>query len=285
VKRWITTEPWSPDYQLRLVRNAPGVWRFPALMHAPIEIVGDLRFVELPIYHVELLLADADARRAKSARYDAMRPGLMRADFPVNLYYTPEDCPDVVTASTPSDDVQLIDAVDQGAVRPQASPTLSGVAAASSWDAERFNESREVSSGAYRATIELVRPPERLPAAVTREHEVVVTNLGDEPWPAGDYPPQFRVGYRWRTPSGETVFEGRCLFTERVRPGSSTRMLARVEPPQAPGAYALELDVVHEHVRWFGCEATYPIVVEGLGRGTDGHARRLFGSRRSQVTR
>jgi hypothetical protein len=284
-QRWITTEPWSPDYQIRLVRNAPGAWRFPGRLHEPVEIVGDLRLVDLPIYHVELLLADAYARRAKREQYDGVRPGLVSADFPVNRFYTPEDHAGVETATTPPEDVELIAAVEHGAVRPEGASPRSAVADGSAWDAERFIASREVSPGAYRAAIELVRPPERLSAAVTREHEIVVTNLGDEPWPAGDYPPLFRLGYRWRTRTGATAFEGRCLFTERVRPGSSTRMLARIEPPPVSGAYLLELDVVHEHVRWFGCEAAYHILVEGAGPGTDGHAPRLFRSHRRQVAR
>src|SRR5688572_12154695 len=31
---WIAEHPWTPDYQVRIVRNAPGAWRYPAVMHA-----------------------------------------------------------------------------------------------------------------------------------------------------------------------------------------------------------------------------------------------------------
>ena len=124
-------------------------------------------------------------------------------------------------------------------------------------DAERFIESREVSDQAYGARVELLRPPNRATRGTTRELEIVVTNLGDEYWPWGDYPPFIRLGYRWQSLSGEPVSEGRCLFTETVRPGTTTRVVAPVLAPADPGRYLLEIDVVHEHVRWFdqGAEA------------------------------
>lgn len=259
--RWISTHPWSPDYQIRLVRNTPGAWRYPGKMHAPIEVLGELRLVDAPIYHCELLLADLEARRAKRETYEQRRPGFLNADFPVNWYYTPEDWNGVETSSTPTDDLRLISQVDRGADWPDGVSATRHVPAVCAAEAESFLATREVSDGAYSARVELVRPPEVMPTGVVREHEVVVTNLGDEPWPWGDYPPYFRLGYRWLTSAGESVLEGRCLFTETVYPAMTTRLLAPVRPP-APGVYVLSLDVVHDHVRWFGCEAVYAVEVE-----------------------
>jgi hypothetical protein len=262
-ERWIVTRPWSPDYQIRLVRNTPGAWRFPGEMHAPIEVLGELRLVDAPIYHCDLLLADIDSRRAKREQYEQRRPGLWKDDFPVNWHYTPEDWPSVETASTPAEDLLLIARVNRSVVSPSDRDGDGPVAAVPAREAERFLATREVSGNAYGASIELVRPPDVLPIGVVREHEVVVTNLGDESWPWGDQPPHFRLGYRWLTPMGATVLEGRCFFTETVRPAMTTRLLAPVEPPAEPGHYLLSLDVVHENVRWFGCETVHAVAVEG----------------------
>jgi hypothetical protein len=261
---WIATQPWSLDYQIRLVRNSPGAWRYPGELHAPLEVLGELRLVDAPIYHCELLLADVDARRAKRRQFDRVRR-VWNADFPVNCFYTPEDWPGVETAPTPADDLGLISGVRRAVVPARDRSAARAVAAVPAREAERFPATREVSPEAYDASIELVRPPEVVPAGVVRYHEVVVTNLGDERWPWGDYPPHFRLGYRWLTPAGEAVLDGRCFFTETVQPAMTTRVLAPVGAPAEPGLYLLSLDVVHEDVRWFGCETIHAIGVKGGG--------------------
>jgi hypothetical protein len=258
---WIDQHPWMPDYQIRLVRNTPGAWRYPGLMHAPIQVLGELALVESPIYHCELLLASLEERRAKRAEYEARQPDDRNGAFPVNWYYTPEDCGGVETAETPAEDLALIEWVRAGASRRPDGEPLAPVRSATAWDAERLIGSREVSQGAYGARIELVRPPARTSRGATREVEVLVTNLGDEFWPWGDYPPFIRLGYRWHSRAGEAVFEGRCLFSETVRPGTTTRVLAPIPAPCQPGRYRLEIDVVHEDFRWFDQAAEAEIEV------------------------
>jgi hypothetical protein len=259
-RRWISTWPWTPDYQVRLVRNVPGAWRFPGRMHEPIETLGELRLVDAPIYHCELLLTDAQARRAKRERYEKLRPAYWNADFPVNGYYTPEDWQDVETSQTPSDDLRLIEQLRLGARPPEQPRGVDPAPAVSEFEAEFYLGARKLSEQAYSASLELVRPPRSLPSGVLREHEVVVTNLGDGPWPWGDYPPYVRLGYRWLEPGGDVVLEDRCLFTETVLPAMTTRLLAPIRVPAA-GSYVLSLDVVHEHERWFGCAADYAVEV------------------------
>ena len=41
-------------------------------------------------------------------------------------------------------------------------------------------------------------------------------------------------------------------------------MMLAVMPPPEPGTYVLEFDVVHEHVRWFGCATRVTLAVEAL---------------------
>jgi hypothetical protein len=267
--RWILSAPWTPDYQIRLLRNAPGAWRYPGRLHEPIEVAGELRLVDAPIYHCDLLLAGVEERRAKRARYQAIRSDLRNGDVDVNGYYTPEDWHELGTASTPVEDLALIEAVRRGSVRPPRAKPLGPILAGSTWEAERYLETREVSPRAYRADIVVVRPPARLRSETVREVELTVVNLGDEWWPPGESPPLFRVGYRWRTPDGAQVSEGRALFSETVRPGMTTRLLAGVKAPMRPGHYVLEFDVVHELVRWFGSGTELAVEVTAAARTTE----------------
>jgi hypothetical protein len=55
---------------------------------------------------------------------------------------------------------------------------------------------------------------------------------------------------------------GRAVFTETVAPGQTTLVLLQVLTPADSGAYDLDIDVVHEHVRWFDCGVRTRISVE-----------------------
>ena len=84
--------PWTPDYQLRLVRNDPALLWFPGVTHWPIEAVGPHRYVEEPLYHTDLLLNPLERRREKSSRYERLLPGKRVGGLPLNhAYYLPED--------------------------------------------------------------------------------------------------------------------------------------------------------------------------------------------------
>ena len=63
-------------------------------------------------------------------------------------------------------------------------------------------------------------------------------------------------GYRWRDAHGEIVVSdgAHTPIPSEIRPGRSTRVPAVVIAPSVPGSYVLELDLVHEGVRWFGGE-------------------------------
>lgn len=270
-RSYISSLPWARDYQLRLVRNVPGIWRFPGLLHQPIEVLGERRLVDLPLYHCDLVLAPLDARRAKRDHHERARPGLLTDGFPVNLHYTPEDCLDVETLPVPPEDAELIEHVARAvpaASGPALSPVEPGPAPA---EAGRLNGNRELSPGAYRARIQLVHPPARLTPGEVTHQEVVVENLGDEWWSWGeDATPPLRLGYRWIDPKEpeSVVLDGRAAFAETVPPGGSTRMFAGIEAPQAVGVFLLELDVIHEHVRWFDCGIRVPVVLERAATST-----------------
>src|SRR4051812_395897 len=70
----IAEQPWSSDYQLRLVLNDPRLLRFPSETHRPIEALGPHRFVRAPLYHADAILNPLDRRQAKARQYEAPRP-------------------------------------------------------------------------------------------------------------------------------------------------------------------------------------------------------------------
>lgn len=281
---YIASPPWLPDYQLRLVRNVPGIWRFTGEMHDGAIVLGERRLVDLPIYHADLLLLPVEDRRRKAERYERLRPDHLAEGVPVNAIYIPEDWSGILTEAVPQADRGPISAVLGGgpdaAPLPAAAEAPGGAAGAGEGagggpvehatleQINRFNTNRSVGEGAYRARVEYVRPVTRIPAGVVREQEVLVENLGDERWPCGaDAEPPIRLAHRWlRSGTGEVIAEGpRTPFTETVVPGQASLVKMLVEAPAEPGTYVLEADVVHEHVRWFGGAARMEIAVGDPG--------------------
>ncbi len=262
---WLLSPPWHPDYQLRLVRNVPGIWRFTGLMHDGAIVLGERRLADLPIYHADLLLLDVDARRRKAEVYERLRPDHMAEGVPVNAIYAPEDWESLVTEPVPAEDRDTISSVLRAPPSPPPSGREVSVPSFTAADIDAFNTTRSIGDGAYRARIELVRPVTRMPVGMTREQEVVVENMGEERWPWGpDAEPPIRLGYRWRR-YGDVVAEGpRTPFTETVVPGARTLVKLVVDAPASPGDHVLEIDVVHEHVRWFDCGATLEVRVEDV---------------------
>jgi hypothetical protein len=263
-RTYLAGPPWQPDYQLRLVRNIGSLWSFSGKMHDGVEMLGEGRFVDLPIYHTDLLLLDLDERRTKAERYERLRPDHLTEGVSVNAMYVPEDWEDAVTEPVPDPDAALIAAVlDAPSPPPPTEDPAAAVRHAGRFEIDRFIDTRAVPETAYRARIEFVRPVTRIGCGVTRDQEVVVENLGDERWPPGDDgEPLIRLGSRWLRTDGETLGEGpRGPFSETVVPGARSLARLQITAPEEPGHYVLEVDVVHEHVRWFGCESHLEVEV------------------------
>lgn len=87
--RVLTDRPWRPDPQLRLLR--PQLVRFSTTIHAPDEPLGPVRWLEPPIYHLDLVLTSPAYRSAKAASYAAQRamPDVLGRPFN-DAYYLPE---------------------------------------------------------------------------------------------------------------------------------------------------------------------------------------------------
>ena len=262
--RYLDEQPWRPDYQLRLVLNDPRLLRFPDETHVPIEVLGPGRYLEWPLYHADVLLGLPERRLAKARRYEELRPGRRVAGGPLNhVFYLPERRPGARTAPVQDEDVPLIESVLDAVPQP-ASGGWSGPAA----DREQIDRlwtGRSLAPTAYRARLDVLEEPRSLRAGEQRTLDVRAANLGDALWPWGERGrPEIRLAYRWRDAGGALVVPDglRTPLPADVPPATATVVPAHVVAPPRPGRYRLEVDLVHEHVRWFGASVELEVDVQ-----------------------
>jgi hypothetical protein len=274
VKHALDERPWSDDWQIRLMRNEPFCIRIPGDVHTSVEVVKPCRYVEEPIYHLDCILSPLDEREAKVARYEMIHPGLVRRDgIPMNDNYFPERLQPQRLIDVPEADVDRIsEVVDapklprrigiQGASRSWQVPQ-SPVPVVGFEEIDRHWALRSVPASAYVARLELLEPLEGMQVDETREVLVRVHNDGTESWPWGDHKPEIRLGQRWLTRDGATVYMdgARTSFLADVPPGASALQKMMVVAPATPGDFQLELNVVHEHVAWFAGALRIPVSV------------------------
>jgi hypothetical protein len=106
-------------------------------------------------------------------------------------------------------------------------------------------------------------------AGETRNVFAAVRNLGSATWPGGTgLPPEIRMAYRWRDGEGAVLVPDghRTPFPAAVAPGEECILPVGVTAPETGGRLELALDVIHEHVRWFGCETRVAMDVTGPQR-------------------
>ena len=254
---WLTSDPWAPDWQLRLVRQS--VARFPGRTHIPVEVEGLHAYVDAPLYHLDLVVNDDAHRAAKARHYEQARPGLRLGGLPLNAaYYLPELRDSVDLAPVPAEDLQLVRSVRETGEPRIGAPVELRLATREEIDAHWAEA--PLADEDYRARIELCSPPSPV-AGEIREVDVRVTNLGSAVWPGGVYGlPEIRLSYRWR--GVEHLDEQlRTALPHDVRPGESVRVPLAFRAPDEPGTFELIVDLVHERHRWFGAEASVEVAV------------------------
>ncbi len=266
---YLAGAPWEPDYQLRLVQNDPRLLWFPGITHRPIEAIGPHRYLEWPIYHADLLLNPLESRRQKARRYEAVAPGQRLAGVPMNLaLHVPELRNELDVRPLPPEDAELVAAALATDPWPEpAEPPPYRRATREEVDAHWHG--RDADDALYGAELEPVDAPQSLALREVRAVPVRVRNRGTHVWPPDELGvPEVRASYRWRTPTGELVVgDGlRTPFPRAVRPGEEVLVPVSVAAPPYAGPWLLELDLVHEHVRWFGCGVRLPIEVKPLRR-------------------
>ena len=274
--RWLTGSPWHPDFHNRLVRN-DGTLRFAGRKHELALHVLPARYLDAPLWHMNLLLLDEHARRVKAERNEDERPGLRAPDGrPLNAaYYLPEDARAAPTEAVPEADREVIRAaLDPRPAIPE--PIVAGqVRHADRPQIERLWAGRPIGEAAYRASLEPLLPQSRSGNAICLlEGEpatlhVRARNEGCERWPWGlELPPLFRIGFRWISGPAidEPPPEGRVGLPHDLAPGESAIVPVGVVAPAAPGRWTLEIGMLHEGVRWFGSTCLIRVSVRAASK-------------------
>lgn len=247
--------PWNVDFNNRLVRN-DGTLRFRGVQHAHADPVVPCEYIEEPVYHLELLVAGPEQRRDKAIRYEVANPLLIAAGGGrINeAFYLPELRPSLRTRPLPEADRAAVERVlaARGTV---AAPPLPDAPLVTVDVMDHRWDGRDVPDSGYRAAIEPVGTAPALAPGEGRNVFFRVTNQGTERWPRGlDRTPAIRASYRWLHPDGSvhTADGLRTGFTRDVGPGEQILVPLDVVAPPETGRYLLEVDLVHEDVRWFG---------------------------------
>ena len=284
---WLAQWPWRPDYALRLVRNEPALLRFPALLHCTVRAVGSARYLRAPIYHADLLLTDAADRERKHVEYEREMPGVVIDGRSLNeVYYLPERRSDLLLAPVPDKDSPAVAAFLHAGVDvpgPLRRAVPGSIGSATAEEIRRLSERRTLGQSAYGARLLLLDDDMRLVCGEWRTFDVEVENRGSDHWPGGmDALPQIRLAYRWLGAEGEPLEEGaRTGLPAPLAPGAHAVVPLEVLGPSQPGARIIEIDLVHEDVRWFGSAIRARLDVRAPG----GSARRPARRRRSRGVR
>jgi hypothetical protein len=267
---WLNELPWFPDYQNRLVHNDGTLW-FEGTPHTSTCESLPARYVEAPLYHLNLLMLTAQERAAKARHYENKRPGLRApGGGSVNRFYLPEQYAQMVPATVPDNDRAVIREVLEAVDEPSSS--LTEIPLIPCNETDRCWNGRQPPPEAYRARLEPLERDHRMIAGEGRRIHLRIANLGVETWPWGSQQlPEIRVSYRWRAPDGTLrVAEGlRTPFPCAVSPGEQVIVPVGVMPPDEPGDYILEFDLVHELVRWFDCQLQLKMRVLPSDTGRD----------------
>jgi hypothetical protein len=263
LRTFLDEPPWRPDYQLRLTRNDPRLLSFSADLHRPLAVLGPGRFLELPVWHLDCVVRSREAREAKALKYDRLRPGLRFGGVSLNAaYFLPERRPQARLSPVPDEDRAVIQAV-MAAPPPAVEAAKPDLAHATRLEIDSLWPGRPFGPDAYRARLELLDPALRLAAGEQRAVDVRVTNEGDETWRWGSAgEPAIRVA-SWWSDKREPL---RTPLPADLAPGTTAVVPVHVRAPLEVGRHRLEIDLVHEHVRWFGCSLGVDVDVEARRR-------------------
>ena len=260
--RWLAEDLWMPDYQIRIVRNDPRTLRFRGTLHSTAESQLPASYLETPLYHLALLVTSPEERERRVRRYEALPTA-----GPIDnaCVYLPERLDAPQTAETSPEDVDLISRALDGRGPTDTQVEVVDVPLA---DALALSPLRALAPEAYDVEIEVLADELLLAAGAARELTVRLRNSGSERFPWGDWSPPVRLSYHWLDVAARpVVFDGeRTLLPADLPPGGTAVVPAHVSAGELePGAYILEIDLVHEGVRWFGRGARVPARIE---RGT-----------------
>lgn len=251
---YLADSPWGREWVLKLVRNDPATLRFSDEFHRPIIVSGAARYVEAPLWHADFVVRPVEYRREKVLEYEHSRRGMRVAGLALNsAFYLPELREKPRTFEVPDADRMLI-AGALAAAEPVAPPQpWARPEHASNAEIDRLWPGCPWSEDLYRGRVELRQDVGRLIADVDQTIDVLVTNESDRSWGGGkEAMPEIRLAYRWHGGPGTDAAALRTPFPADLAPGEQQIVAVSIVTPREPGQYRLEVDLVHEHERWFG---------------------------------
>lgn len=280
-RHWIDEQPWAPDFQIRLVRNDPATLSFPGRMHTAARPVLPCALLEEPMYHLDLLIHGYEERLAKAARYEALRPGMtVMGGGPMEMFYLPEQWVARRPSSLPRAHRDGVGSILEPPHRfsPDGAPRPDVVTRE---EIDRHWEGRSLEREDYVADIQCLDRDLRLAPGAIGELTIRVRNRGRATWPGGsERQPLVQIGHRWRSVEGDLLTDvtPRTPLAGALEGGASAVARLVVTAPEQVGRYCLEVDLVHEDVRWFDSSVQIQISVGDRPTATPPAARprRLF---------
>jgi hypothetical protein len=264
-QHWLAERPWWPDYQLRLVRQGPHL-DFDLQVHGGVRNALPARYVHEPLYHLTCLLDGIEDRRQRARRYEAQRPGLVAVGGGAlnDTLYAPEDFATLPPEPTPEDDVRLIHAVlSAGKSHPQNGKPPA-VPLISAREVMSCSPTDPLVPQGYRAKLKVVERDRRTAPGNDTYVAVEVANEGSAPILREDAPGiQIRLAARLVNPATGAAVAGWALtpLPCDVPAGETRIMEALVRIPSTAGRYLIEIDLINERSRWFGCVAQAELLV------------------------
>ena len=229
---YLSVAPWHPDWQPRLLRNLPTLYRLPAKVHEAGGMAGESRYVPtLPIEHNKLMLGSRESRERLVAAYRALNPEIdcSRQYLYESSYH--ESAP--LTKRYPS--------VGRSGVPTLDAPHVADVGIVDAPATMRAGEAYPVyCSIANRSNRTMTAQSEFLSYAdtIVTHHWSRVTGSGETQYSFG--------GPRHKLP-------------RTIHPGSAAGALLEVRSPRDPGEYQLQIDLFEENVAWFSQAAPHGI--------------------------
>jgi hypothetical protein len=227
-----------------------------------------------PIYHLDCLLRSEEEREEKARLYNQLGGGVNTAGQSgqrlTDVIYLPERRGAVGRASIPLADREAL-AADAGQrfLASVSSSQRVSPRVATREEVDRCWSQRPLRRDVYAASLHVSDPEVSISIGEVRTLDVDVTNRGSETWGWGpDALPPIHLSYRLRRSDGQHVDLGpRTPMPAPATPGSTLRVPLLLQAPERAGEYVLVVDLVHEHVRWFGVDADVFLHVSGQAEG------------------